>query len=106
VSAVISIQLDAVEAMAGELAALARALSDDVELCSSAAGSFLTALGQDDGWRAGAAGGAWRWLLQLLAEDTCSLATTLHGAVAAYRAADAGIAGGIDPGLGHRGGPR
>jgi hypothetical protein len=106
VSAVITIQLDAVEALAAELAALARALGDDVRLCSSTAGSFAAALAGDDGWRARAAATAWSSLAELLADDAGAMATTLSGAVQSYRAADAGLAGAIDPGLGHRGGPR
>lgn len=105
-SAVISIQLDAVEGLAAELAALAGRLADDAWLCTSTAASFATALGGDDGWRGGAASTAWSSLLAVLGEGAGSLASTLHGAVAAYRAADAGLAADIDPGAGHRGGPR
>ena len=103
-SAVITVQLDRIEALAAELAALARALSDDARLCSSTAASFATALGGDDGWHARAAATAWEALLELLADDAGALSATLDGAVAAYRAADAGLAGAIDPG--RRDGPR
>ena len=105
-SAVISIQLDTVEALAAELAALARRLTADAQLCTSTAASFLTALGGDDGWEAGAAATAWSGLAEVLAEGAGAVATTLHSAVVAYRAADTGLAGSIDPGLGRRGGPR
>ena len=105
-SAVITVQLDAVEALAAELAGLAGRLSDDARLCTSTAASFATALGGDDGWRARATATDWALLTEVLAEGAGALATTLRGAVAAYRAADAGLAGAIDPGLGRRGGPR
>jgi hypothetical protein len=106
VSAVITIQLDDVESLAAELAVLATALADDSRLCTSTARSLTAGLGGHGGWRAGATATAWSSLLELLADDTGGLATTLRGAVSAYRAADAGLAGAIDPGLGHRGGPR
>jgi hypothetical protein len=103
-SAVITIQLDAVEVLAAELATLARALSGDARLCTSTARSLAAALGGDDGWRAQAAATAWGSLAELLAEAAGGLSSTLGAATAAYRAADAGLAGLIDPG--HRDGPR
>jgi hypothetical protein len=106
VSTVISVQLDAVEALAAELASLARCLADDARLCTSTARSLSAALGGDDGWRAGAAATAWGSLSHLLADGAGALSTTLLAAVGAYRAADAGLAGALDPGLGRRGGPR
>jgi hypothetical protein len=106
VSAVITIQLDAVEALAAELATLARALGEDARLCSSTAGSLAAALGGDDGWRARAAATAWGALTEHLADGAGALSTTLTAAVSAYRAADAGLAGAIDPGLGRRRSPR
>jgi hypothetical protein len=106
VSAVITIQLDAVEALAAELAALARALGDDARLCGSTAGSLASALGGDDGWRARGVATAWSTLTELLADGAGALATTLGGAVESYRAADAGLARAIGPGLGRPGGPR
>jgi hypothetical protein len=106
VSTVITVQLDAVEELAAELAALAGRLSDDARLCTSTAASFATALGGDDGWRARATTTAWASLTEVLAEGAGALASTLFAAAAAYRAADAGLAGAIDPGPGRRGGPR
>jgi hypothetical protein len=106
VSTVISVQLDAVEALAAELAALAGRLSDDARLCTSTAASFATALVGDDGARARAAATAWGSLTERLADQAGAVAITLQRAVIAYRAADAGLAGAIDPGLGRRGGPR
>src|SRR4051794_15044933 len=87
-SALISVQLDRVEALAAELAALARALSGDVPLCTSTARSLSTSLGGTEGWWAAGAGHGWAGLAGVLAERTDAVATTLTRAVNAYRAAD------------------
>jgi hypothetical protein len=85
----ISVQLDAVEALAGELAALAAELADDAGLCRSTAASLTAALGGEEGWTAGAAAIAWASLEGFVAARTGALAATLVDAVAAYRAEDA-----------------
>ena len=84
----ISVQLDAVAALAAELAALAAELDDDADLSRSAAAALSTALGGDEGWVAGAAGGRWAALTGLVAGRTRAVAGTLAAAVDAYRAAD------------------
>jgi hypothetical protein len=94
-SSPISVQLDAVEALAAELAVLAAELDDDAELCRSTAVSFTTALEGDEGWTSGAAATAWASLTALVAARTSAVADTLTAATAAYRAADSAMAGGI-----------
>jgi hypothetical protein len=98
-STVISVQLDGVEALAAELAALATSLAGETRLCASAAASLSAALGDDAGWFARAAATGWGSLTGLLAEGSASMATTLSAAVASYRAADLALAGQVDPGL-------
>ena len=88
-SSIISVQLDAVAALAHELAVLAADLGDATDECRSAAGSMLTALGGDEGWAAGAAATAWAGLSALVAANATAIAGTLEAAVADYRAADA-----------------
>lgn len=91
-STVISIQLDRVQALATELAALAGELSDETALCTSAAVSLRSALGGDEGWHAGAAGSAWAGLLRLIDERTAAVGATLSAAAGSYREADAALA--------------
>lgn len=88
---VVSIQLDHVEALAAELAALAGALSDDVALCTSSAARLRAALGGDEGWHAGAAAAGWAGLLRLLRADTDAVASTLTAATVSYRAVDEAV---------------
>jgi hypothetical protein len=97
-SAIISIQLDGVEALAAELATLAAALDGESQLCTSTARSLYTSLGGSEGWWIGGAGHGWAGLLRILAERTDSVATTLSRAVEAYRAADTALAQRIGPG--------
>jgi hypothetical protein len=91
----ISVQLDAVEALAAELAALAAELADDTDLCRSAARSLSGGLGGHEGWTAEAAATAWGALAAVVADRTVAVAATLTGATAAYRAADAALAHGL-----------
>jgi hypothetical protein len=105
-STVISIQLDRIEALAAELASLAAELSDETARCTSAAASLRTALGGDEGWRAGAAGTAWAGLLRLVDERTGAVGATLSAAVQSYREADAALAQSIPSGMPRPGVPR
>ena len=93
----ISVQLHAVEALAAELAALAAELDDESDLCRSTATSLSAALDGHEGWTAGATATAWGSLTAVLAARTAAVATTLTGAAAAYRAADAALSEGIGP---------
>ncbi|HEV7212896.1 MAG TPA: hypothetical protein VGN47_14395 [Blastococcus sp.] len=88
----ISVQLDVVAALAAELAALASDLDEDSRLCHSSAATLATALGGDEGWTAGSAGGLWAALTGLVAARTRAIAGTLAAAVDAYRAADEAMA--------------
>src|SRR6476620_9277045 len=87
-SEIVSVQLDAVEALAAELAALAAELHDDAGLGRSTASSLSAAFGGEEGWAAGSAGSAWTSLYGLIAGRTSAIAGTLAAAVDAYRAAD------------------
>jgi hypothetical protein len=91
-SALISVQLDAVEELAAELATLAVALAHEAPLCTSTANSLAAALGGHEGLLAFSAGSGWPRLVGSLTDRTSALSTTLSNAVAAYRALDAGLA--------------
>jgi hypothetical protein len=91
VSLTIAAQLDAIDAMADELAGLATELVAEAALCRSTAVSLGAAVTGDVGHRAGAAGIGWGTLIDLVAQRTGALATTLHEAVDSYRLVDAAI---------------
>ena len=91
-SALISVQLDAVEELAAELATLAVALAYEAPLCTSTVGSLAGALGGQEGFLAFSAGSGWPRLIDALADRTTAIATTLSNAVDAYRLLDAGLA--------------
>jgi hypothetical protein len=95
----ISVQLDAVDALAAELAALAGELDDDAGLCRSTARSFASALDGHEGWTAAAAATAWGSLTEVVAARTAAVAATLTSATAAYRAADTALSAGMSAGL-------
>lgn len=97
-SAPLSVQFDAVDALAGELAALAAQLAEEPPLCRTAAASFATALGGEAGRCAADAATAWAALTGLLAERCAATAGTLRAAVLSYRALDAGLAAAVLPG--------
>ena len=97
-SHLISVQLDALTALLAELSALGVELEQEGELCASTGRSLAAALEGPVGADAGAAGEAWTGLVTTLAARTLAVAGGLEAAVAAYRAADAGIAGQLDPG--------
>ena len=84
-SAILSVQLDAVQGLAAELAVLAADLAGDAALCRSTAMSLGAALGGDEGWTAAEVAAAWSDL-------TGVVAGTLLAAVAAYRAEDTALA--------------
>jgi hypothetical protein len=88
-----TVRPDEVEALAGELRALAAELVDDAGWTRSAAASFPVALGGDEGWTAGATATAWVRLQEILAARAVVLAETLSVAATAYRAEDAALAG-------------
>jgi hypothetical protein len=87
-SALISVQLDAVQALAADLASLATALAEEVPLCSSTARSVATALAGREGLLAWSAASGWAGLVDAMAGRTGAISTVLSSAVEAYRAAD------------------
>jgi uncharacterized protein YukE len=91
-SATITAQLDAIDALAEELSGLATELTDDAQLCRSTSVSLGTALGGAAGERAGAAGTGWGTVLDLVAQHTGDLAQTLRAVVDSYRLTDASLA--------------
>jgi hypothetical protein len=97
-SAIISVQLDHVEALAAELAALSVTLSEEGPLCTSSAHSLSTSLGGREGEWIGGAGHGWAGLLGILAERTDAVATTLSRAAVSYREADTALAQRVGPG--------
>ena len=97
-SHLISVQLDALAALLTELTVLGAELGEEGELAAASGRSLGTALAGPVGETAATAGAGWAGALTTLAARTLAVATTLDAALAAYRAADAGIAGRIDPG--------
>jgi hypothetical protein len=91
----ISVQLDAVQALAAELAVLSSQLADDAALCRSSAASLVQALAREAGWAAGSAATAWSTLTGIVSDRTEAVAGELVAAVASYRAADAELAHGM-----------
>jgi uncharacterized protein YukE len=102
VSTTIAAEIDAIDALAAELAGLAAELSGDAQLCRSTAVSLGTAVSGGAGERAGAAGSGWAATLELLGRQAGALAATLSAAVDSYRMADATLA---DRVLAHRHAP-
>jgi hypothetical protein len=96
-SSIISVQLDAVAALAAELTALAAELDDEAALCRSTASSFASALPGENGWAAADAATAWSGLTAVVAERGRAVAATLAAAVDSYRAIDTALAGRIEP---------
>ena len=94
-SAPISVQLDAVEALGAELTHLAGDLSEVAGSCAATPNRFQAALPGDTGWQAGVTGAAWAALVALLADRTRAVAATLVAAVADYRATDRDLAAAI-----------
>jgi len=92
-STTVSVQLDAVQALGGELAELADRLAGDGPLCRSTAASLEAALAGSEGWAASVAATAWAGLVDVVASRCAAVAATLLAAVDAYRAADVALAG-------------
>ena len=90
-SVTVSIQLRAVQDLADELSALAAELAAEAELCRSATHTLTTAVDGDTAAATGQLGAAWAGLVDLLAEGTGAVASTLRAAVHSYRLADAAL---------------
>jgi len=93
----VSIQLEAVAALAAELATLSVQLSDDAALCHSTAASLHAALSGDVGQEAGSAATIWAELAGVVADRAGAAARCLRDAVASYRSEDAALAAAIVP---------
>ena len=103
----ISVQLDVLDGLLGELRALGEDLTADGQLTAAAGRTLGSALAGPVGEEAALAGAGWAGALIALATRTLAVAATLDAALAAYRAADAGLAGQIDAGrIGTRAVPR
>ncbi len=87
----IAIQLDAVQALGQELAALAGELAADADLCSATAVSLSTAAPGPVSDAAGATGRTWAVLVADLAAGADAASVALLGAVRSYRLADAAL---------------
>jgi hypothetical protein len=104
-SSVVSVQLDAVAALADDLVSLAAELADDARLCRSVAAPITAALGGSEGWRAGTIAVAWSTVTATVAEQAAAVADALRAALDGYRAADAALADRVcaaDPGYAPR----
>jgi hypothetical protein len=88
-SSTISVQLDALAALADELTALAGELADDADRCGGAAEALYAGLSGDEGLAAFGAATTWAALSRAVADATRSVGFTLSAAVTAYRSAEA-----------------
>jgi hypothetical protein len=93
VEPVITVHQDEVHLLAGRLSALATELHEGARSCRAVAARLSGALTGEEAWRAGAVATAWAALAGVLATRAAALAVTLVRASAAYRTADAGLAG-------------
>jgi hypothetical protein len=98
VSHLISVQLDVLAGLLAELVALGGELTEEQQLAATAGRSLSQAMTGPVGEEAGLAGAAWSGALAALAARTLAVAATLDTALEAYRAADLGLAGQLDPG--------
>ncbi len=87
----IAIQLDAVQALGEELAALAGELAGDTDLCAATAVSLATAASGPVSDAAGSTGRAWATLVADCVAGTEAASATLLAAVRSYRFADAAL---------------
>jgi hypothetical protein len=104
VSHLISVQLDVLGGLLAELRALGVELAEEEQLTSASGRSLEGALIGPVGEEAGLAGAEWTGALAALATRTLAVAATLEAALAAYRAADLGLAEQLDGGRSGRGG--
>lgn len=88
-SSIISVQLDALDALAGELSTLAGELHEGAERCASAAVALADGLSRGEGLDAAWAAGLWASLARAVSDAARAVADTLRAAIGAYRAAEA-----------------
>ncbi|HEX2574698.1 MAG TPA: hypothetical protein VHK88_00020 [Aquihabitans sp.] len=87
-STIISVQLDALEALATELRLLAGELEGDAARCSQATGALLRGLSHDEGLNAVWAASTWGTLVAAVAEGTRAVSGALSAAASSYRAVE------------------
>jgi uncharacterized protein YukE len=87
-STTITVQLDALDALAGELTALSGELADDADRCAAAGRALAAGLSRDEGLTTAWAAGRWTALARAVAEATHAVGAALADAVVSYRAAD------------------
>jgi hypothetical protein len=95
VSHLISVQLDVLAVLLEELTALGAELAGEGELGTSTGRTLGTAVDGPVGAAAGETGAAWALAVTALSVRVLAVTATLDAALAAYRAADAGLAGRI-----------
>ena len=105
-SHLISVQLDVLGGLLAELRALGVELGEDQVLSAATGPPLERALAGPVGEEAALAGGAWSGALATLAARTLAVAATLEAALAAYRAADLGLADQLAGSRSGRVGPR
>ena len=87
----ITVEPQALEAIATELAALASELDGDAGHSRALAATFPVALGGEEGRAAGVTATEWAGLEEAVADRTRAIAGTLSAAAAAYLAEDAAL---------------
>ncbi|WP_158545986.1 hypothetical protein [Blastococcus sp. TF02A-30] len=88
----IEVQLDAVAALADELATLAREFDEDAADCRGAAERMAAALDGDEGATAAGVATSWASIAGAVAQHVATLAAVLRAAVAGYRELDRALA--------------
>jgi hypothetical protein len=106
VSQLISVQLEALAGLLAELRALGAEFAEEEQCTAATGGSLAGALAGPVGEEAALAAAEWAGALAALAARTLAVAATLDAALAAYRAADLGLAGQIHAGRDGRIGTR
>jgi hypothetical protein len=91
-SSPVTVQPDAVSAIADELAAMSGQLAAELPACRAAASMLEDGLGDDVGRRAARTARAWADLTDLLVDACATSAQGLRSAVESYRLLDAGLA--------------
>ena len=92
-SSPVSVQVDAVTALAGELSAVSAEFAEAPSACRAAAGALESGLGGDVGRRAAQTATAWAELTDLMAQGCAAVAGTLrnpavNGAITGFRRPD------------------
>jgi hypothetical protein len=98
VSQLISVQLEALAGLLAELRALGAEFAEEEESTAATGRSLAATLAGPVGEEAALAGAEWAGALAALTARTLAVAATLDAALAAYRAADVGLAGQIHAG--------